>query len=123
MRLRYQPALDGLRAVAVLAVIAYHDEPSRLPGGFLGVDAFFVLSGCLRLGRGRRRVLAAAPLAGAAASTYLMAARFRAIDASRSYYGTDTRAHALLVGALLAILLAHRPVRTTIVRRAIAVGG
>jgi peptidoglycan/LPS O-acetylase OafA/YrhL len=47
MRLRYQPALDGLRAVAVLAVVTYHDDPSRLPGGFLGVDAFFVLSGFL----------------------------------------------------------------------------
>jgi peptidoglycan/LPS O-acetylase OafA/YrhL len=235
MRLRYHPALDGLRAVAVLAVIAYHDEPSRLPGGFLGVDAFFVLSGflitslllaeyrrtssiglvafwgrrirrllpallllllavsaysashlpaiersqlrgdalsalvyvtnwrfitsgvsyfasvttpnplrhlwslaieeqfylvwpfvvlgCLRLGRGRLRVLAVASLAGAAASTFLMAARFRPIDASRSYYGTDTRAHALLVGALLAIVLAHRPVRTTIGRRLVAIGG
>ena len=235
MRLRYHPALDGLRAVAVLAVIAYHDEPSRLPGGFLGVDAFFVLSGflitslllaeyrrtssiglvafwgrrirrllpallllllavsaysashlpaiertqlrgdalsalvyltnwrfiasgvsyfttvsapnplrhlwslaieeqfylvwpffvlgCLRLGRGRLRVLAVASLAGAAVSTFLMAARFQAIDASRSYYGTDTRAHALLVGALLAILLAHRPVRAAVGRRVVAVGG
>ena len=46
-RLRYQPALDGLRAVAVLAVIAYHDAYSWARGGFLGVDAFFVLSGFL----------------------------------------------------------------------------
>src|SRR5207237_6510227 len=42
----YRPALDGVRAFAVLAVIAYH-VGSRLPGGFLGVDVFFVLSGYL----------------------------------------------------------------------------
>ena len=44
---RYQPALDGLRAVAVLAVIAYHGTYEWAKGGFLGVDTFFVLSGFL----------------------------------------------------------------------------
>jgi peptidoglycan/LPS O-acetylase OafA/YrhL len=46
-RLRYVPALDGLRAAAVLGVIGYHDAIPWLRGGFLGVDAFFVLSGFL----------------------------------------------------------------------------
>jgi peptidoglycan/LPS O-acetylase OafA/YrhL len=43
----YRPFLDGLRAVAVLAVIVYHLDRAWLPGGFLGVDIFFVLSGYL----------------------------------------------------------------------------
>lgn len=44
---RYRPELDGLRAVAVLAVLAYHLSPEALAGGYLGVDVFFVLSGYL----------------------------------------------------------------------------
>jgi peptidoglycan/LPS O-acetylase OafA/YrhL len=43
----YQPALDGLRAFAVGAVMLYHAGVAWLPGGFLGVDVFFVLSGYL----------------------------------------------------------------------------
>jgi peptidoglycan/LPS O-acetylase OafA/YrhL len=46
-RLNYVPGLDGIRALAVLAVIAVHQEFTWLPGGFYGVDAFFVLSGFL----------------------------------------------------------------------------
>lgn len=44
---RYMPGLDGLRAIAVVAVIIYHFNPQWLPGGFLGVDTFFVISGYL----------------------------------------------------------------------------
>jgi peptidoglycan/LPS O-acetylase OafA/YrhL len=41
----YLPGLDGLRALAVLAVLLYHARPEWLPGGFLGVEVFFVISG------------------------------------------------------------------------------
>jgi peptidoglycan/LPS O-acetylase OafA/YrhL len=43
--IRYIPAIDGLRAVAVIAVILYHLGFDWIPGGFLGVDLFFVISG------------------------------------------------------------------------------
>ncbi|MDX3354380.1 acyltransferase family protein [Streptomyces sp. ME01-24h] len=46
----YLRGLDGVRALAVLLVVVYHLDPSWLPGGFLGVDVFFVLSGYLITG-------------------------------------------------------------------------
>lgn len=44
---RYLPGLDGFRAIAVTAIIIFHMNPNWLPGGFLGVDTFFVISGYL----------------------------------------------------------------------------
>ncbi|HKA93200.1 MAG TPA: acyltransferase family protein [Acidimicrobiia bacterium] len=222
--IRYQPALDGVRAFAVAAVIAYHFGAGWATGGFLGVDAFFVLSGylittlllaelrrgshislpsfwarrarrllpallvvlaavalyaavlapasqlgslrgdgfaslfyfanwhfvlsgqsyfdlfslpspmrhlwslaieeqfylvwplivlvCLRVGHGSRKVLAGVCVAGIATSVAIMAMLYEPGDPSRAYYGTDARAHTLLVGAVLAlVLLRRRPER------------
>ncbi len=213
----YQPALDGIRALAVLGVMAYHDAYGWAKGGFLGVDAFFVLSGflittllilewrraqriafvafwgrrirrllpalllvivfvsiyswvavpslqlnrvrgdgiaglfyvanwrfvatgtsyfdlfsspspfrhlwslaieeqfylvwplvvfaCLKIARGRLRVLVGFCVVGTVASVWLMSALYDADDPSRAYFGTDSRADTILVGCLLAILL------------------
>ncbi|MEP6623247.1 MAG: acyltransferase family protein [Acidimicrobiia bacterium] len=216
-RFGYHPALDGIRALAVLGIIAYHDNYHWARGAFLGVDAFLVLSGflittllvveyrrtdrvglvafwgrrarrlvpalllvlvfvalythhfvtpwerasirddglaslfyvanwrfildkqsyftlfsaasplrhmwslaieeqfyviwplivfaCLRIGRGSMKVLACVTGFGIVASVAAMAATYRSGDPSRAYYGTDTRAHVLLIGALVAMLL------------------
>jgi len=57
--IQYKPEIDGLRAIAVLAVVLFHFQVSAFSGGFVGVDIFFVISGYLitsiivdELGRG-----------------------------------------------------------------------
>jgi peptidoglycan/LPS O-acetylase OafA/YrhL len=215
----HKPGLDGLRAVAVGAVIAFHFGSQQLQGGFLGVDMFFVLSGylitsllvvewgrsgtidfvafwvrrarrllpalvlvvlavaiwaalasptdrlgsiridgiwtlfyganwhfiasgqsyfdvsseaspfrhmwslaieeqfylvwplltfvTLRAARGRTWLLAAVCGVGLVTSVSVMGLLYDASDPSRAYYGTDSRAHGLLIGALLALFLAR----------------
>ena len=46
----FRPDIQGLRAIAVAMVVIYHLYPSVLPGGFAGVDVFFVISGYLITG-------------------------------------------------------------------------
>jgi peptidoglycan/LPS O-acetylase OafA/YrhL len=45
--MRYNPALDGVRAFAITLVVAHHAWPHTITGGYLGVDIFFTLSGYL----------------------------------------------------------------------------
>ena len=47
--MKYRSDIDGLRAVAILPVVAYHSGLAFVPGGFVGVDVFFVISGYLIL--------------------------------------------------------------------------
>jgi peptidoglycan/LPS O-acetylase OafA/YrhL len=55
----YRPDIDGLRAIAIIAVVVFHAFPRLVPGGYLGVDVFFVISGFLISSIVARRLQAA----------------------------------------------------------------
>lgn len=48
--MKFRKDINGLRAIAVIAVVLFHFNPSWVPGGFAGVDVFFVISGFLMTG-------------------------------------------------------------------------
>lgn len=47
LKVPYEPGIDGLRALAVASVLLYHSDVPWVPGGFFGVEVFFVISGYL----------------------------------------------------------------------------
>lgn len=53
----FRPEIQGLRAIAVAAVVLYHFWPNRLTGGYVGVDIFFVISGYLITSHMYREIL------------------------------------------------------------------
>ena len=70
----YRPDIDGLRALAVAVVLIFHAFPAALPGGFVGVDVFFVISGYLISG-----IILKARAAGRFSYTHFYARRIRRI--------------------------------------------
>ncbi|AXE31255.1 hypothetical protein DK842_15960 [Chromobacterium phragmitis] len=108
----YRPDIDGLRAFAVLSVVAFHIGLPGLPGGFIGVDIFFVISGYLISGllkkelveRGRidfkafyaRRIRRLAPALVLVVLATLLAAYFVMLPDDQNKLGREVRGVALL---------------------------
>ena len=83
----YRPDIDGLRALAVCAVLVFHAFPDALPGGFAGVDLFFVISGYLITG-----ILAQGHAAGSFSLAGFYARRVRRIFPALALVLTGTYA-------------------------------
>ena len=96
---RWRRDIQGLRGVAILAVVIYHADPALLPGGFIGVDLFFVISGFV-VTLSLVRLLP--PLEG---ETSFVAAFERAKQALKTFY---TRRFFRIMPAALAALLVNR---------------
>ena len=110
-RLPYIPGLDGIRALAVLAVLCYHANYSWALGGFLAVEEqfyllwpFMLLFLLRQLNNNRSRLLGAIFLMIAISSGCMAVLYSPFVEPLRVYYGTDTRAAGFLAGAMLAIL-------------------
>ena len=88
----YRADIDGLRAVAVLSVVVYHAIPAALPGGFTGVDIFFVISGYLISG-----ILQDSLARGRFSLAHFYARRIRRIFPALALVLAATLAYALLV--------------------------
>ena len=71
----HSPALDGIRGIAIAAVLVFHVLPEHLPGGFAGVDVFFVLSGFLLT----RRILSESQLGRFRIGTFLLRRAMRIV--------------------------------------------
>ena len=92
----YRPDVQGLRAVAVLAVMLFHFNPAWLPGGFVGVDVFLVISGYL---------IARILLARKAQSDYHLGGTLRYFYASRFKRIAPAYFSMLVLVSLLAAVL------------------
>jgi peptidoglycan/LPS O-acetylase OafA/YrhL len=112
----YRPDIDGLRAMAVLAVVIFHAQPQRLRGGFIGVDVFFVISGYLITGiilerqkRGRftirdfyaRRIRRIFPALSVVLAAALAAGWFFLLPVEYAELGKDTAGGAGFISNLL----------------------
>lgn len=112
----YKPHIDGLRALAVLPVVAFHLDISALPGGFTGVDVFFVISGYLitgtivsDLGKGRfsilefykRRILRILPALAAVILFVMAVAAMLMLPLEVGAIGRSAAASALFVSNIL----------------------
>lgn len=95
----YAPALDGLRALAVAGVLAYHAGVDAIPGGFLGVDVFLVLSGYLIT----TLLLAEWRRVGGVRLMHFWERRFRRLAPALAIVVAAVVAHAALTGTVAAV--------------------